>query len=127
MDLRERIVAARAAGQTAPSVATQFQVSTSSVRLYCRRARQGKLAPIPLPGHKPRLLPAQEADFIAMVREHPDFTLAQFSEEWQRLSGVSLPKSTLWDHLKRLGGRFKKRVWSPQNAVSESARSFAAR
>jgi transposase len=59
----------------------------------------------------------QEAAFMAMVTAHPNWTLKEFGEAWQEQTGVWLPKSTLHEHLTRLGGRFKKRVWSPKNVA----------
>lgn len=108
LDLRERIVAARLKGLPVAEVADQFEVSPRTVRQYSRLARLGRLSPQPIPGKPPRLKPEQEADFLAMIQEYPNFTLEQYSQEWERRSGIRLPKSTLHDHLQRLGGRFKK-------------------
>lgn len=110
MDLRERIVAAREQGESAEEVAHRFSVGVRTVWRYWRRAKDGELAPKRAPGRAPRLRPDQEAAFIAMVQEHPNWTLEQYGQEWQRLTAVFLPKSTLWDHLKRLDGHYKKRV-----------------
>lgn len=108
LDLRERIVASRLKGLSVAQVAEQFDVSPRTVRHYSHLARLGKLNPQPIPGKPPRLKSEQETDFLAMIQEHPNFTLEQYSQEWERRSGVHLPKSTLHDHLQRLGGRFKK-------------------
>ena len=88
-----------------------------TVRAYEARAKAGRLAPLPRPGKAPRLRPEQEAAFVAMVQETTTWTVAGLSEEWHRRTGVLLPSSTLHDHLKRLGARYKKRVVSPQNAA----------
>lgn len=117
MDLRERIVAACGTGQRVGPIAHQFGVSERTVRVYKRLAREGHLAPRPIPGKPPRLRADQEGAFVAMLQESPNWTLAQLCEEWERRSGVLLPRSTLHDHLKRLGGRYKKRVASPENAT----------
>ena len=52
-----------------------------------------------------------------MIEESRNWTLEQLQEEWQRRSGVFLPRSTLYDHLKRLKGRYKKRVELPPSAA----------
>ena len=117
MDLRERIVSARLAGESVASVAQRFGVCTKTVRAYQARAAQGQLSPRPRPGKAPRLLPEHEAAFVAMVEQSSDWTVVALSEEWQKRSGVLLPRSTLHDHLKRLGARYKKRVASPKSGA----------
>lgn len=117
MDLRERIVGACESGQSVSSVAEHFGVCTRTVRAYLARAKKGELAPRPLPGKAPRLRPDQEAAFVAMVQEKNDWTLGLLQQEWHSRSGVFLPRSTLHDHLQRLGGRDKKRFASPPSAA----------
>ncbi len=55
MDLRERIVAACASGETAASVAQRFGVCSRTVQRYVERARRDALVPTPIPGRPPRL------------------------------------------------------------------------
>ena len=98
-------------------VSQRFGICTKTVRVYEARAKAGQLAPLPRPGRAPRLQPAQEAAFIAMVQETTSWTIVALSQEWERRTGVALPSSTLHDHLKRLGARYKKRVASPKNAA----------
>lgn len=127
MDLRERIVAALNEGERVVSVAARYGVCERTVRAYRARAHAGKLAPSPIPGSVPRVSPAQEDEFMAMVQESPNATIAVLQQEWQRRSGVLLPSSTLHDHLKRLGGRYKKRAASPVSATKRSAPASASR
>lgn len=117
MDLRERIVAACASGETAASAAQRFGVCSRTVQRYVERAKRDALVPTPKPGRPPRLAHEQEAAFLALLEESPNWTLLGLQEEWHKRSGVFLPSSTLHDALKRLGGRFKKRVASLPNAV----------
>ena len=117
MDLRERIVKACGAGESQASVALRFGVSSKTVSAYLTRASQGQLAPYPLPGRAPRLRPDQEAAFVAMLEERSDWSVDALCLEWETRCGVLLPRSTLHDHLKRLGGRYKKRAASLKNAV----------
>lgn len=109
MDLRERIVLALEAGERVGVVAPRFGVSERTVRAYRTKAQAGQLAPRPLPGKAPRLAKDQEEAFVAMVREKSDWTIEALCQEWHTRTGVVLPRSTLHDHLKRLGGRFKKK------------------
>lgn len=117
MDLRERIVLARESGESVVSVAQRFGVCTKTVRAYQSLASKGQLSPRPIPGKAARLRPEQEAAFVAMVEEKSDWTVEQLSLEWERRSGVLLPRSTLHDHMKRLGARFKKRVALPKSVA----------
>ena len=117
MDLRERIVTARCAGESVVSVSQRFGVCTKTVRAYEARAKAGQLAPLPRPGKAPRLRVEEEAAFVSMVQEKSNWTVAALSEEWHKRTGVFLPSSTLHDHLKRLGARYKKRVASPSSAA----------
>lgn len=117
LDLRSRIVGALEEGENVVSVAHRFGVGERTVRTYRRLAREGQLAPRPRPGKAPRLQKEQEARFVSMVQETPNWTILSLQGEWHKRTGVFLPSSTLHDHLKRLGGRYKKRVGSPPSAT----------
>ena len=108
-DLRERIVRARLSGQGTAEVARSFEVSTTVVRRYMARHRQGvSLTPGKAPGATPRVTPDQEAAFVSMLEENVNWTIDSLVLEWERRSGILLPRSTLHGHVKRLRGRFKK-------------------
>jgi len=121
IDLRERIVAAFLAGGSQVSVAAQFGVCTKTVQRYAQRHHQGELSPLKPPGAVPRVSAQQEPELIALMHERSDWTLESMALEWERRSGVKLPRSTFHDHLVRLGGRYKKRVALPKSAVNSSA------
>jgi len=108
MDLRERIVGACAQGASQASVAQRFGVCSKTVQRYVARAARGELAARVHPGPSPRLGPEQEEAFVLMVQESSDWTVDGLCVEWEKRSGVLLPRSTLHDHLKRLRGRYKK-------------------
>src|SRR6476660_9225385 len=109
LDLRERIVASLQAGSSIREVAQLFGMSHDTVRRYQLRQEQGQsLLPRPRLGRAPRVLPAEKEAFVAMVREHPNATLMEMSALWQQRTGVALPQSTMHDHVRRVGGRFKK-------------------
>ena len=108
MDLRERIVAARRAGESVESVAQRFGVCTKTVRVYEKRAAQGRLSPTPRTGREPRLNPEHHAALGALVQERSDWTLASLAQAWQERGGEFLPSSTLHDVLGRIGITFKK-------------------
>ncbi len=117
LDLRERIVGARKVGESVASVAQRFGVCTKTVRMYEKRAAQGRLSPTPRLGRVCRLSEADHAALAALVQERSDWTLASLAQAWQERGGCELPSSTLHDALGRIGMTYKKRVVSPKNAV----------
>jgi transposase len=121
MDLRERIVAARGQGESVESVAQRFGVCSKTVRVYEKRASQGRLSPTPRPGKARRLSAAEHEALGALVQERPDWTLASLSQAWQERGGQELPSSTLHDALVRLKMTYKKRVASPKSSAPTSA------
>jgi len=132
IDLRERIVASFLAGNSQVKVAVQYGVCIKTVQRYVKRHYEGSLAPLKPPGAVPRVSAQQEPELIALMHERSDWTLESMSLEWERRSGVSLPRSTFHDHLVRLGGRYKKRVAlpksdAPSNATPSSPKSSACR
>jgi transposase len=62
LDLRERIVGARIKGESVASVAQRFGVCTKTVRVYEKRASQGRLSVTPRPGRARRLSEADHAE-----------------------------------------------------------------
>ncbi len=124
MDLRERIVSSRRAGESVESVAQRFGVCTKTVRVYEKRAAQGRLSPTTRRGKARRLDEAAHAQLGAIVRERSDWTLACLAQTWQERGGEELPSSTLHDALVRLQMTHKKRVVSPwSDARSNEKRS----
>jgi transposase len=71
LDLRERVVAAVASGQTCRAVAGTFMVSVASVVKWSQRHRAvGSPAALKMGGHRPYLCGAREGlGFIADRRE----------------------------------------------------------
>ena len=109
LDLRERIVAALLEGRSIREVAEHFGVSHDSVRRYQLQQAQGQgLSPRPRVGRSRRVRPEDEAAFVTMIRENPNATLMQMSALWQERTGVVLPRATLHDQVRHLGGRYKK-------------------
>lgn len=121
MDLRERIVSARRAGESVESVAQRFGVCTKTVRTYEKRAALGRLSATPRKGKARRLDEAAHAQLGAMMQERSDWTLASLAQQWQERGGEVLPSSTLHDALVRLKITHKKRVASPANGVRPNA------
>lgn len=125
MDLRERIVAARGNGESVESVAQRFGVCTKTVRVYEKRAAQGRLCPTPRPGKARRLSQDEHVALGALVRQRSDWTLACLAQAWHERGGAELPSSTLHDALVRLEMTHKKRVVSPTSDARSNARRSA--
>lgn len=125
MDLRDRIVSARRAGESVESVAARFGVCTKTVRVYEKRAAQGRLSPTPRTGKARRLDEAAHAQLGAMVRQRSDWTLASLAQAWHQRGGEELPSSTLHDALVRLEMTHKKRVASLPSAARPNVQPSA--
>lgn len=115
MDLRERIVGALMEGASVRAVAERFAVSHDAVEDYRKRHERGEaLAPLPRPGRTPRVSgEAAEQALRELVQAHPNATIEQMSALWQERSGQALPRSTMYDALRRVGARFKKNAPRP--------------
>jgi transposase len=126
MDLRERVVAAMAAGASARSAAARFGVSVATaVRWSQRQRRTGGVAPGKLGGHrKPVLLPEREW-LLARIVAEPDLTLRGLLTEMAE-RGVKASYGALWLFLEREGISFKKkpvrqRAGSPEDRPAAGA------
>lgn len=107
-DLRERIIAALAAGQRTGAVAARFAVSDRTVRRYRQVLRErGSLAPRPIPG-RPCLLANQEAALLAQLQADPDATLAEHCQRWAARTGQRLSLATMHRAIRRLAWTVKK-------------------
>src|SRR5262245_31698127 len=103
LDLRKRVVATVAAGQSCRAVAEVFDVSVASVVKWSQRSRTtGSAAAKPMGGRRPYLLEAERDWLLARLAEKPDLTLhALLAELAERDVVVSC--DTLWRFLKRTG------------------------
>ena len=109
LDLRERIAAALADGETTRIVAKRFGVSVATaVRLgQKQRADQG-LQPGKMGGHRPFVLgPETVAWLRERVAEKGDLTIRALTAELAQRGTVVAP-DTVWRCLRRLGLSFKK-------------------
>src|SRR5436305_703886 len=109
MDLRERIVAAAAAGACRAAVARQFQVSRATVARYVRRAQVGQLAPGTSPGRPAQIGTNEAAALQAQLAAHPDATLAEHVEYWRWEQGVTVSVATMHRAIGRVDWTRKKR------------------
>lgn len=108
-DLRARVVAAAAGGQTCRQIAKVFSMAPSTVSNWARRLREtGSPAALPMGGKRPFAL-AQHRDWVlARVAETPDLTLLELKAELKD-RGVVVSMFAIWHFLKRQGISFKKK------------------
>ena len=112
-DLRERVIAAVAAGESCRSVAARFGVAVSSVVKWSQRYRAtGSVAPGKMGGHRKRVLEPHRAFITERLRETPHLTLHGLKEELAA-RGVQVSHNAVWVFLRREGLRFKKNAVRP--------------
>jgi len=106
--LRERVVAAVAAGVSRKRAAAHYQVSHSSVIRWTRRlAETGSPAALPMGGKKPFTLADQEAWIRSRVDEKPDITGRELLAELTQ-RGIEVSCYGVWHFLDHVGLSFKK-------------------
>ena len=108
LDLRERVVARVAAGETVREVAADFDVSVSAVVKWSQRHRAtGSVVPGQMGGHRRRIL-EPHLDFIrTRLAEQPDLPLRSLQAELGR-RGVKVSYGALWNFVHAQGLSFKK-------------------
>jgi transposase len=132
LDLRERVVAAVAAGESCRAVAKRFAVSVSSVVKWARRQRvTGSAAAAPMGGRRPFAL-ARERDWVLQrLTEAPDITLRALAAELAE-RGVVVSYFAVWHFCAREGFSFKKnpargRAGSPRRGAKTRALAAPSR
>jgi len=112
LDLRQKIVGAYETGKMSiRQVADLFRVSKTTVQDLVKRKREtGQLAPSQPKGGKSSQLLGREAQLEEMVKAHPDYTLAEYCEEWESISGIMVSESTMCRYLKQQQLTLKKNI-----------------
>ena len=120
LDLRRRVVARVAGGQSRRGAAGELQVSPSfSVKLVARHRRTGSLEPAQQ-GRPPgtgKLAPYRDF-LIGRVREKPDITMPELAAELKARHGVEADPASLSRFLCKAGFSYKK------NAAGRGTRTF---
>ena len=112
-DLRERVVAAVAGGESCRSVASRFGVAVSSVVKWSQRHRTtGSVAPGKIGGHRKRVLEPHRAFILDRIGQTPHLTLHGLKDELA-VRGVKVSHNAVWLFLRREGLRFKKNAARP--------------
>lgn len=116
VDLRERVVAAVAAGASCHGAAARFGVSVSSASRWAERVRQeGQVAPKPSGGDHASLRIEAHADLIPSLNEQrPEIYLRELRDALAE-RGVATCTSGLWRFFRRHRITRKKGRSTPPN------------
>jgi|KBSSwiStaDraftv2_1062776.scaffolds.fasta_scaffold94788_3 putative transposase len=108
MDLRERALARKAAGETHREIAAGLQIAPSCVSKWMRREREtGSAAPAQVGGYKPRTLSGEIAEWLRRRIEAGPFTLRGLTAELAA-RGVKTQPRAVWVFVHAEGLSFKK-------------------
>ena len=108
MDLRERALARKAAGETHRQIAEALQISASCVSKWARRDREtGSPSPAQIGGYKPRTLSGDCAEWLRQRISAGPFTLRGLAAELAE-RGIKTHPRAVWVFVHAEGLSFKK-------------------
>jgi putative transposase len=109
MDLRERAMARKAAGETNREIAAALRISPSCVSKWTKLEREtGSLAPAQVGGYKPRTLSGDVAAWLRDRMAAGPFTLRGLTTELAG-RGVKTQPRAVWIFVHDEGPSFKKK------------------
>jgi transposase len=109
LDLRERVVAAVADGESCRLVAATFKVSVASVVKWSQRFRsEGSPAARPMGGKKPYVLADHREWLLKRLSDQPDVTLRALVAELAE-RGIKVSYYAVWHFFEHEGITFKKK------------------
>lgn len=109
LDLRERVVAAVAAGTSCRKVAALFDVAASSVVKWSLRKRStGSAAAKPMGGRRHHKLESERAWLMSRLAEKPDITMRELAAELAE-RGVVVSHVSVWNLIRREDRTYKKK------------------
>jgi putative transposase len=113
VDLRERAMARKAAGETNREIASALKISPSCVCKWMRREREtGSLVPGKMSGHKPRTLAGENAQWLRERIHSGPFTLRGLAAELSE-RGIKTHPKAVWVFVHSEGLSFKKNPAAP--------------
>src|SRR5215813_14562073 len=120
-DLRKRVVAAVARGESCRAVASRFGVAVSSVVKWSQRYRAtGSVTPGKMGGHRKPVLEPHRAFIQERISQTPHLTLHALKDELAA-RGIKVSHNAVWLFLRREGLRFKKTLFAIEQARSDVA------
>ena len=123
MDMRERAMARREAGETVRAVADALSIAPSSVVKWSERKRTtGSVAPGKIGGHVLPKIRGAEADWLRARMAEGDFTLRGLVSELAD-RGLKVDYRRMWAFAHAEGLSFKRK---PRWPVSRSGRTLPA-
>jgi putative transposase len=118
VDLRERAMARKAAGETNREIAAALRISPSCVSKWTKREREtGSLAPAQIGGYKPRALSGACAEWLRGRIGSGPFTLRGLAAELAE-RGIKTHPRAVWVFVHAEGLSFKK---NPAAAGADAA------
>lgn len=109
LDLRERVVAAVAAGATCREVAVLFDVAVSSVVKWSQRSRvTGSAAAKPMGGRRFHKLEAERDWLLSRLADKPDVTTRELAAELAE-RGIFVSHVSVWNLIRQADKTFKKK------------------
>lgn len=109
LDLRQRIVEAKAEGLSIAQTAQRFKVSCASVKRFIRLEREtGSLKAKRRPGKRPHLGDEALRILEKQVWAHNKLSLAEHCQRLEQSSGLQVSVTTMHRSLRRLGITRKK-------------------
>ncbi len=110
MDLRERALTRKAAGETNREIAAALMISPSCVSKWTKRKREtGSLAPAQVGGYKPRTLAGDCAEWLRERIASGPVTLRGLTAELAE-RGIKTQPRAVWVFLHAEGLSFKKNL-----------------
>ena len=113
LDLRERALARKAAGETHREIAEALQISPSCLSKWAKHEREtGSLEPAQIGGYKPRTLSGECADWLRERVASGPVTLRGLTAELAE-RGIKTQPRAVWVFLHAEGLSFKKNSVPP--------------
>jgi len=107
-DLRRRVAAAIASGESCRSIGERFEIAPSTVVKWSKRVREtGSPAPAKFGGYRTCSLNAHRAFILEQIEETPHLTLHRLKDILAG-QGVFVSHDTVWRFLRREDRSFKK-------------------
>ena len=107
-DLRTRVAAAIAEGETCRSIADRFDIAPSTVVKWSKRVREtGSPAPAKFGGYRTCILEPHRAFILTAIDKVAHLTLHGLKDLLAK-RGVMVSHDTVWRFLRRAGRSFKK-------------------
>ncbi|NJO33885.1 MAG: IS630 family transposase [Rhodospirillales bacterium] len=121
-DLRQRVAAAIASGDSCRSIAEQYEIAPSTVVKWSKRVREtGSAAPAKFGGHRTCTLEPHRDFLLAQLEVVPHLTLHKL-KDLLAARGIAVSHDTVWRFLRRQGRSFKKTAFASEQHRPDVAR-----